>query len=131
MSKKKNDSIPASSTVLFVPLNKLKKSPNNARKTPHLKADIEALAAQRRAAKPRGRARVRWQETDRQLSGHHRRGTQARATAASQAQGDHQIRTDPLHSRYRAQRLEISLAENASRRARKPAAKSQTSWECR
>lgn len=31
--------------VLFVPLNKLKKSPRNARKTPHSEAHIEALAA--------------------------------------------------------------------------------------
>lgn len=31
--------------MLFVPLNKLKKSPRNARKTPHSEAHIEALAA--------------------------------------------------------------------------------------
>ncbi|WP_316189600.1 ParB/RepB/Spo0J family partition protein [Bradyrhizobium sp. SZCCHNS1054] len=31
--------------VLFVPLNKLKKSPRNARRTPHSEAHIEALAA--------------------------------------------------------------------------------------
>lgn len=31
--------------VVLIPLNKLKKSPANARKTPHAKADIEALAA--------------------------------------------------------------------------------------
>jgi ParB family chromosome partitioning protein len=31
--------------VLFVPLNKLKKSPRNARKTPHSEAHIDALAA--------------------------------------------------------------------------------------
>ncbi|MGX1497063.1 ParB family chromosome partitioning protein [Labrenzia sp. MBR-25] len=31
--------------ALFVPLNKLKKSPRNARKTPHSEAHIEALAA--------------------------------------------------------------------------------------
>jgi ParB family chromosome partitioning protein len=34
-----------SGTVLFIPLSKLKKSPKNARKTPHTEADIEALAA--------------------------------------------------------------------------------------
>ena len=33
------------SRILFVPLNKLKKSPNNARKVPHGEAAIEALAA--------------------------------------------------------------------------------------
>jgi ParB family chromosome partitioning protein len=31
--------------VVLIPLNKLKKSPKNARKTPHTKAEIEALAA--------------------------------------------------------------------------------------
>ncbi|MFN4925032.1 ParB/RepB/Spo0J family partition protein [Bradyrhizobium sp.] len=31
--------------VLFIPLNKLKKSPKNARKTPHSEAHVEALAA--------------------------------------------------------------------------------------
>lgn len=35
----------ANGVVLFVPLNKLKKSPRNARKTPHSEAHIEALAA--------------------------------------------------------------------------------------
>jgi ParB family chromosome partitioning protein len=34
-----------SGTEMFVPLNKLKKSPKNARKTPHGEAAIEALAA--------------------------------------------------------------------------------------
>jgi ParB family transcriptional regulator, chromosome partitioning protein len=32
-------------TTLFIPLNRLKKSPRNVRKTPHPQADIEALAA--------------------------------------------------------------------------------------
>jgi ParB family transcriptional regulator, chromosome partitioning protein len=32
-------------TTLFIPLNRLKKSPKNVRKTPHAQADIEALAA--------------------------------------------------------------------------------------
>jgi ParB family transcriptional regulator, chromosome partitioning protein len=32
-------------STLFIPLHRLKKSPKNARKTPHPKADIEALAA--------------------------------------------------------------------------------------
>ena len=45
MSKKKPAVLPENGTVLFIPLNKLKKSPRNARKTPHSKADIEALAA--------------------------------------------------------------------------------------
>jgi ParB family chromosome partitioning protein len=36
---------PKSGDILFVPLNRLKKSPKNVRKTPHTKAEIEALAA--------------------------------------------------------------------------------------
>jgi ParB family chromosome partitioning protein len=32
-------------STLFIPLHKLKNSPKNARRTPHPKADIEALAA--------------------------------------------------------------------------------------
>lgn len=35
---------PVSGIEMFVPLNKLKKSPNNARKVPHSEATIEALA---------------------------------------------------------------------------------------
>jgi hypothetical protein len=35
----------ASKDILFVPLDKLKKSPKNVRKVPHSKADIRALAA--------------------------------------------------------------------------------------
>ncbi|HEY2980226.1 MAG TPA: ParB N-terminal domain-containing protein, partial [Anaerolineales bacterium] len=37
--------VPESGTELLIPLNKLKKSPRNARKTPHGEAAIEALAA--------------------------------------------------------------------------------------
>jgi ParB family chromosome partitioning protein len=33
---------PASGETVFIPLNKLKKSPRNARKTPHTEAEIEA-----------------------------------------------------------------------------------------
>ncbi|GAA4106934.1 ParB/RepB/Spo0J family partition protein [Aminobacter aganoensis] len=36
---------PASGETVFIPLNKLKKSPRNARKTPHTEAEIEAYAA--------------------------------------------------------------------------------------
>ena len=35
----------AAEDTLFVPLNRLKKSPRNVRKLPHGKADIAALAA--------------------------------------------------------------------------------------
>jgi ParB family chromosome partitioning protein len=39
------ETVTQSGTEIFVPLNKLKKSPRNARKTPHSETHIEALAA--------------------------------------------------------------------------------------
>ncbi|QOZ06896.1 chromosome partitioning protein ParB [Bradyrhizobium sp. CCBAU 51765] len=45
MSAKSVEIIPASGTEVLIPLNKLKKSPNNARKTPHSEAAIEGYAA--------------------------------------------------------------------------------------
>ena len=45
MSAKHVETIPESGTEIFIPLNKLKKSPKNARKTPHSEAAIEAYAA--------------------------------------------------------------------------------------
>ena len=45
MSAKKVEAIAESGTESFIPLNKLKKSPKNARKTPHSEASIEAYAA--------------------------------------------------------------------------------------
>ncbi|WP_170991432.1 ParB/RepB/Spo0J family partition protein [Bradyrhizobium elkanii] len=45
MSAKSVEIIPASGTEVLIPLNKLKKSPKNARKTPHSEAAIEAYAA--------------------------------------------------------------------------------------
>ncbi|MGY3591511.1 ParB/RepB/Spo0J family partition protein [Bradyrhizobium sp. USDA 4341] len=45
MSAKSVEIISASGTEIFIPLNKLKKSPNNARKMPHSETAIEALAA--------------------------------------------------------------------------------------
>jgi ParB family chromosome partitioning protein len=45
MSAKQSETIVESGTEIFIPLNKLKKSPNNARKTPHSEAAIEAYAA--------------------------------------------------------------------------------------
>ena len=45
MSAKQAETIVESGTEGFIPLNKLKKSPNNARKTPHSEAAIEAYAA--------------------------------------------------------------------------------------
>src|SRR5258708_25355784 len=45
MSAKHSETVVESGTESFIPLNKLKKSPNNARKTPHSEASIEAYAA--------------------------------------------------------------------------------------
>ena len=45
MSAKSVEIVPQSGSEIFIPLNKLKKSPNNARKTPHSEAAIEAYAA--------------------------------------------------------------------------------------
>ncbi|WP_065755783.1 ParB/RepB/Spo0J family partition protein [Bradyrhizobium paxllaeri] len=45
MSAKHVEASPDSAVGIFIPLNKLKKSPNNARKTPHSEPAIEAYAA--------------------------------------------------------------------------------------
>lgn len=45
MSARSVEIIPVSGTEVLIPLNKLKKSPNNARKTPHSEAAIEGYAA--------------------------------------------------------------------------------------
>jgi ParB family chromosome partitioning protein len=45
MSAKNVEIVAESATERFIPLNKLKKSPNNARKTPHGEGSIEAYAA--------------------------------------------------------------------------------------
>jgi ParB/RepB/Spo0J family partition protein len=45
MSAKHAETIVESGKEIFIPLNKLKKSPKNARKTPHSEAAIEAYAA--------------------------------------------------------------------------------------
>jgi len=45
MSAKHVETAPENGTETFIPLNKLKKSPNNARRTPHSEAAIEAYAA--------------------------------------------------------------------------------------
>lgn len=42
---RKIDAVTEGGSEVFIPLNKLRKSPRNARKTPHSEAAIEALAA--------------------------------------------------------------------------------------
>jgi len=72
----KIEAVGESGAVLFMPLNKLKKPPKNARRTPHSEADIEALAASVRreglAAEPRcgtgaGPPDVPWNAASRKL----------------------------------------------------------------
>src|SRR6185295_16923540 len=45
MSAKSVETVPENGAEIFIPLSKLKKSPKNARKTPHSEAAIEAYAA--------------------------------------------------------------------------------------
>src|SRR5258708_8199417 len=45
MSAKNVEIVAESGTEIFIPLNRLKKSPKNARKMPHSEASIEAYAA--------------------------------------------------------------------------------------
>jgi ParB family transcriptional regulator, chromosome partitioning protein len=45
MSAKHVTTVPENGAEIFIPLSKLKKSPKNARKTPHSEAAIEAYAA--------------------------------------------------------------------------------------
>ena len=44
-TKAKTETVAENGATVFIPLNKLKKHPNNARKTPHSEASIEAKAA--------------------------------------------------------------------------------------
>ncbi|MEA2991534.1 MAG: ParB family transcriptional regulator, chromosome partitioning protein [Alphaproteobacteria bacterium] len=126
MTKRKNASSPASGSVLFIPLNKLKKSPRNARKTPHTKAEVAALAASIKAngilqnpvvepetnagGKPTGFYLV--------TIGEGRRQAQLLRAKKKEIAKDEPIRCviDTAHNA-----LEISLAENAIRAPMHPA----------
>ena len=44
-TKTQTPTVPEHGETVFIPLNKLKKHPQNARKTPHSEASIEAKAA--------------------------------------------------------------------------------------
>jgi hypothetical protein len=100
MSAKSTATIPENGTELFVPLNKLKKSPKNARKVPHSEASIEAYAASI-AAKgilQNSSSSRRWMRMASRPD--HRGGPAARPAAPGQAQGDQEERADPLHRRH-------------------------------
>jgi ParB family chromosome partitioning protein len=125
MTKRKTVLSPASGSVLFIPLNKLKKSLRNARKTPHTKAEIAALAASIKANgilqnpvvepeikgdKPTGFYLV--------TIGEGRRQAQLLRAKKKEIAKDEPIRCviDTAHNA-----LEISLAENAIRVPMHPA----------
>jgi ParB family chromosome partitioning protein len=116
----------ASKNILFVPLNRLKKSPKNVRKVPHTKADIKAFAASIAALgmlqypvvepeigpkdKPTGHYLVN--------AGEGRRLAQLLRVKRKEIKADEPIRCilDTEHSA-----TEISLAENAIRTDMHPA----------
>jgi ParB family transcriptional regulator, chromosome partitioning protein len=126
MTKRKNVSSPASGSVLFIPLNTLKKSPRNARKTPHTKAEIAALAA---SIKANGILQNPVVEPETNASGtptgfylvtigEGRRQAQLLRATKKEIAKDEPIRcmVDDTHNA-----LEISLAENAIRAPMHPA----------
>jgi ParB family transcriptional regulator, chromosome partitioning protein len=116
----------ANTDILFVPLDKLKKSPKNVRQVPHAKADIQALAASIAAlgmlqypvvepetgpkGKPTGHYLVN--------AGEGRRLAQLLRAKRKEIKADEPIRCilDTEHSA-----TEISLAENAIRTDMHPA----------
>jgi ParB family transcriptional regulator, chromosome partitioning protein len=117
---------PAAAKIIFVPLNKLKKSPKNVRKIPHTKADIAALAASIAAlgmlqypvvepesgtkGKPTGSYLVN--------AGEGRRLAQLLRVKRKQIRPDEPVRC-VLDTEHNA--TEISLAENAIRTDMHPA----------
>jgi ParB family chromosome partitioning protein len=116
----------ASKNILFVPLNKLKKSPKNVRKVPHTKADIKAFAASIAALGmlqypvvepelgPRGKPTGNYLVN----AGEGRRLAQLLRVKRKEIKPDEPIRCilDTEHSA-----TEISLAENAIRSDMHPA----------
>jgi ParB family chromosome partitioning protein len=128
MTKRKNvqAAAPASGSVLFIPLNKLKKSPRNARKTPHTKAEINALAAsiaangmlQNPVVEPETNASGQLTGFYLVTIGEGRRQAQLLRAKKKQIAKDEPIRcmVDTAHNA-----LEISLAENAIRAPMHPA----------
>jgi ParB family chromosome partitioning protein len=126
MPKVKTNPETENGAVLVVPLNKLKTSPDNARKTPHAPSHIEALAASIHAngllqspvvapeADGKGRATGFYLVT----IGEGRRLAQCLRAKRKQIAKDEPIRCvlDTTHNAY-----EISLAENAVRADMHPA----------
>jgi ParB family chromosome partitioning protein len=126
MTKRKNAPSPGNGSTLFIPLNKLKKSPRNARKTPHTKPEIAALAASIKAngilqnpvvepeTNPSGKPTGFYLVT----IGEGRRQAQLLRVKKKEIAKDEPIRcmVDDTHNA-----LEISLAENGIRTPMHPA----------
>jgi ParB family chromosome partitioning protein len=115
-----------SGEVLFVPLNRLKKSPKNARKTPHAKSEIEALAAsiaakgllQNLVVEPEQNSRGRATGYYLVTIGEGRRLAQLLRAKHKEIKKDEPVRCvlDTEHNAF-----EISLAENVIRSNMHPA----------
>ena len=125
MTKRKNAPSPENGSTLFIPLNKLKKSPRNARKAQHPEADIEALAASIAAHGMLQNPVVEPEVKDGRPTsfylvtiGEGRRQAQLLRAKRKEIAKDEPIRcmVDTAHNA-----LEISLAENAIRAPMHPA----------
>jgi ParB family chromosome partitioning protein len=126
---------PETATTLYIPLHRLKKSPQNARKTPHPKADIEALAAsiaakgllQNLVVEPE-------RKQDGKASGYYlvTIGEGRRLAHLLRAKRKEITKTEPvrciLDTAHNAH--EISLAENVIRSAMHPPTSSKPSPSC-
>jgi ParB family transcriptional regulator, chromosome partitioning protein len=113
-------------STIFIPLHRLKKSPKNARKTPHPKADIEALAAsiaakgllQNLVVEPERDAKGKETGSYLVTIGEGRRLAHLLRAERKEIRKDEPVRCilDTAHNAH-----EISLAENVIRSAMHPA----------
>jgi len=125
-SPTKSAPAPETTTVQFIPLCRLKKSPKNARKTPHSKGDIEALAAsiaahgmiQNPVVEPEHDAKGKATGYYLVTAGEGRRLAQLLRAKRNQIKKNEPIRctVDTTHNAF-----EISVAENAIRADMHPA----------
>jgi ParB family chromosome partitioning protein len=134
MTKNKTKEAPVSGTVLFIPLNKLKKSPCNARKTPHPKADIEALAASIAAVGMLQTPVVEPEYNDASaFTGHYlvTIGEGRRQAQLLRVKRKEITKSEPIRCLVdcTANTLEISLAENAIRSPMHPADQFEAFYE--
>lgn len=123
--KKASAAIPENGSVIFIPLNKLKKSPRNARKTPHTKAEIEALAASIAANGMLQNPVVEPEVKDGKPTGYYLAtiGEGRRQAQLLRAKRKEITKSEPIRCMVETAHnaLEISLAENAIRSPMHPA----------